>query len=112
MLGIKLTFTQASNFKEGIESPEIHADTCDRDQPWGLEATKDAPLISVWEKNISKWFNFLADIPYLRPGFICHLGKDLCVMSIQVTHTFSAATHSATIHVINTHITAEASSNE
>lgn len=33
-------------------------------------------------------------------------------MSIQVTHTFSAATHSTTIHVINTHVTVEARGNE
>lgn len=63
-------------------------------------------------KNISKWFDFSADIPHLRPDLICHLEKALWVMSIQVTHTFPAATHSTTIHVINTHVMAEASGDE
>lgn len=77
-----------------------------------LEATKDVRPEAAGEKNISKQFNFSADIPAWRPGLICHLEKDLRAMSIQVTHTFSAATHSTAIPVINTHGRAGASGDE
>lgn len=81
-------------------------------KPRGLAAAKDVRPEAAGEKNIAKRFNFSADIPYWRPGLTCHLEKDLRAMSIQVTHTFSAATRSTTIHVINTHGTAGASGDE
>lgn len=52
------------------------------------------------------------DIPYLRPDLIYRLEKDLMAMSIPVTHTFPAAIHSITTHVINTHTTAAARGDE